>query len=59
MINQGRGLLPDGLVKAGADHEVLGGMELGAHHVVVVAGQDADALPALPVPDPDGLIVRG
>ena len=29
------GLLPDGLVKASADHEVLGGMELGAHHVVV------------------------
>ena len=59
LTNQRRGLLPDGLVKAGADHKVLGGVELGAHDVVVVAGQDADALSALPVPDPHGLIVRG
>ena len=34
-------------------------MELGAHDVVVVASQDADAVSRLPVPDADGLIVRG
>ena len=34
-------------------------MELGAHHVVVVARQDGDTLPALPVPDPDRLVVTG
>ena len=34
-------------------------MELGAHHIVVVACQDRDAAPALPVPDADGLVVRG
>ena len=52
-------MLPDGLVKTGADHKVLCGVELGAHGVVVVAGEDADALSALPVPDPHGLIIRG
>ena len=59
LTNQRRGLLPDGLVKAGADYEVLGGVELGAHDIVVVASEDADALSALPVPDPHGLIIRG
>jgi len=33
-------------------------VELGAHHVVVVAGEHADAGAALPVPDADGLVVR-
>ena len=48
---------PDCLVEAGADHQVLGGVELGAHDVVVVAGQHADALSALPVPDPHSLVI--
>jgi len=34
-------------------------MELGAHHIVVVARQHADAVARLPVPDADGLIVGG
>ena len=34
-------------------------MELGAHDVVVVAGEHADALPTLPVPDPHRLVVGG
>lgn len=38
---------------------VLAGMELGAHHVVIVAGEDGDAGPGLPVPDADGLVVGG
>ncbi len=38
--NQRRGKLLDGLVKAGADNQVLSGLELGAHDVVVVAGED-------------------
>ena len=34
-------------------------MELGTHDIVVVAGEDADARPGLPVPDSDGLIIGG
>ena len=64
---RGHGLLPeagdvpdpDGLVEAGGDDHVLAGVELGAHHVVVVPGQHADALPGLPVPDTDSLVVAG
>ena len=47
------------LVERGRDNHVLRGVELGAHHVVVVPGQDRDAVPALPVPDADGLVVAG
>ena len=64
---RGHGLLPeagdvpdpDGLVEAGGDDHVLAGVELGAHHVVVVPRQHADALPGLPVPDPNCLVVAG
>ena len=48
---------PDGLIQTGGDHQVLAGVELGAHDVVVVAGQDRDAVARLPVPDADGLVV--
>ena len=48
----------DSLVQTGADHQVLGWVELSAHDVVVVPGQHADALPALPVPDPHCLVIR-
>lgn len=41
---------PNGLVQGRGDQQVLRGVELGAHHVVVVTGQDTDALPRLPVP---------
>ena len=34
-------------------------MEHAAHDVVVVAGEDGDAVAALPVPDADGLVVGG
>ena len=44
-------VLPDGLVKAGGHDQVLGGMELGAHHVVVVPRQHGQAVAGLPVPD--------
>ncbi len=33
-------------------------MELGAHHVVVVARQYGQAVPGLPVPDPDSLRIE-
>jgi hypothetical protein len=47
--------VPDSLIEAGRDDEILGGMELGAHHVVVVARQHGQTVPGLPVPDPDSL----
>jgi hypothetical protein len=50
--------VPDGLIEAGRDDEILGGMELGAHHVVVVARQHGQAVPGLPVPDPDSLRIE-
>ncbi len=50
--------VPDGLIQAGRDDEILGGMELGAHHVVVVARQHGQAVPGLPVPDPDSLRIE-
>jgi hypothetical protein len=34
-------------------------MEAGTHDVVVVARENRDAGPALPVPDPDGLVIAG
>lgn len=34
-------------------------MEHGTHHVMVVAGKDANAGSALPVPYADSLVVRG
>ena len=49
----------DGLVERGRDNQVLGGVELGAHDEVVVAGETRDLLAVLPVPDPDGLVVGG
>jgi len=49
----------DGLVKRAGHDEILGGVELGAHDVVVVPSEDGDASPGLPVPDPDSLVVRG
>jgi hypothetical protein len=50
--------VPDGLIQAGRDDEILSGMELGAHHVVVVARQHGQAVPGLPVPDPDSLRIE-
>ena len=47
------------LVERGRDDVVLARMELGAHDIVVVAGEDAHAVARLPIPDADGLIVRG
>ena len=46
------------LVERGRDHQVLLRVEGGAHDVVVVAGQDMDALARLPVPNANGLVVR-
>ena len=51
--------LPDCLVEGCGDDEVLGGVELRAHDVVVVPRQHRDAVPALPVPDPDRLQGEG
>lgn len=47
----------DCLIEGCRDDYILGGMELRAHHVMVVAGKDADASPTLPVPNADGLVV--
>ena len=47
------------LVKRGGDDHVLGGVELRAHDIVVVACQHRDTVPALPVPDADCLVVAG
>mmetsp|Transcript_54339 Transcript_54339/g.132803 ORF Transcript_54339/g.132803 Transcript_54339/m.132803 type:complete len:248 (-) Transcript_54339:94-837(-) len=46
-----------GLVERSTHNHVLLGVELHAHHVVVVASQHGDARARLPVPDPDGLVV--
>ena len=45
-------------VERGGHNEVLRGVEARAHDVVVVAGEDGHALPRLPVPQADGLVVR-
>jgi hypothetical protein len=50
--------VPDGLIQAGRDDEILGGMKLGAHHVVVVARQHGQTVTGLPVPDPDSLRIE-
>ena len=47
--------LPDGLIETGGDNEVLRGVELGAHDVMVVSGQDGHAVARLPVPDTHSL----
>ena len=49
---------PDRLIEGGRDHQVLGGMEAGAHDVVVVPRQDTDTAAALPVPHTDRLKVK-
>lgn len=48
----------DALVQTGAHDEILGGVELGTHDIVVVTGEDTDALSGLPIPNPDGLVWR-
>mmetsp|Transcript_35164 Transcript_35164/g.101267 ORF Transcript_35164/g.101267 Transcript_35164/m.101267 type:complete len:220 (-) Transcript_35164:378-1037(-) len=48
----------DGLVEGGRHDEILLGMEVRAHHVVVVTREHRDARARLPVPNPDGLVVR-
>mmetsp|Transcript_40883 Transcript_40883/g.108058 ORF Transcript_40883/g.108058 Transcript_40883/m.108058 type:complete len:603 (-) Transcript_40883:232-2040(-) len=52
--------VPDayGLVERGREHKVILVVELRAHDVVVVAGEDGDAGARLPVPNPDRLVVR-
>eukprot|EP00162_Nutomonas_longa_P014261 comp21894_c0_seq1/m.49668 comp21894_c0_seq1/g.49668 ORF comp21894_c0_seq1/g.49668 comp21894_c0_seq1/m.49668 type:complete len:1021 (+) comp21894_c0_seq1:778-3840(+) len=51
--------IPDthGLVERCADQQVLLGVELCAHHIVVVAREHRDADAALPVGDANGLVV--
>lgn len=48
----------DRLVQRGADDQVLLGMELRTHHVMVVARKHGDAFSALPIPDADVLVIR-
>lgn len=48
---------PDSLVEGGRDDEVLLGVEGGAHDVVVVTCEDAQAGATLPIPNADGLVV--
>ena len=49
---------PHGLVQRSRHNQIFRWMELGQHHVVVVAGQAGDLLAVLPVPDADGLVVQ-
>jgi hypothetical protein len=43
------------LIERGRNDEVLGRVELGAHDVVVVAGDHGHAVAGLPVPDANSL----
>lgn len=47
----------DRWVQGGGHKQVFTGVECGAHYIVIVTSQNTDACPALPVPDPYGLIV--
>lgn len=40
-------------------NQVLGWMEAGTHHIVIVSCQDRHAWAALPVPNSYGLVIRG
>ena len=53
------GEVPDthSLIERCRNDEIVGRMELGGHHVVVVAGQNGDTGARLPVPDSDGLVI--
>ena len=46
------------LVKWSRHQQVFAWMELSAHDIVIVAGQDGNAASTLPVPNSDGLIIR-
>ena len=46
------------LIEGRGDDQVLRQMELRAHDVVIVAGEDVDAVAGLPVPDAHRLVVR-
>mmetsp|Transcript_11249 Transcript_11249/g.32344 ORF Transcript_11249/g.32344 Transcript_11249/m.32344 type:complete len:424 (-) Transcript_11249:228-1499(-) len=48
---------PDGLIQTGRDDEIFRRVECGAHDVVVVSRQDAEACATLEVPQPQGLII--
>ena len=47
------------LVHGSRDDEVLLGVELSAHDVVVVTGENGDARTTLPITDANGFVVRG
>ena len=47
----------DGQIHRRRNNEVLGGVELRGHDVVVVTGQDSNAGSRLPIPNSDGLII--
>jgi hypothetical protein len=51
--------VPDanGLIKRGRDDQVILGMELGAHDVVVVTGHCANERTVLPIPYANGLVI--
>ena len=49
----------DGLIEGSGNEEIFLGMELCTHDVVVMAGEDADALARLPVPNANRLVIAG
>lgn len=49
----------NGLIEGGGNDEVLLGVELGAHDVVVMTRHGAEKGAVLPVPYPDCLVVTG
>lgn len=48
----------DSLIQRSGHDDVLRGVELGTHYVMIMPGQYADTSATLPVPDPYGLVVR-
>ncbi len=48
----------DSEIKRGRDNEVFPWMEGSTHNIVSVTSQHGNTLSTLPVPDPDGLVIR-
>lgn len=45
------------LIKRGGHHNIITGMKLGTHYIVVMSSKYTDACTALPVPDADCLVI--
>lgn len=45
------------LIERGGHNDIISGMELGTHYIVVMSSKYTDACTALPVPDTDCLVI--